>query len=1109
MPSSMSSEQLVSKNKILIVDDVPDNLKLLSKILSKRGYKVFVASDGKAALEQTDTVQPDLILLDIQMPVMNGYEVCQMLKFNDQTSDIPVIFVSVSEEVTDKVEAFSVGAADFISKPFEVQEMLARIEHQLQIAKLQKELNQQKEQLVCQNLLLQQEIRDRKLVEGELLKTTSRLATLIENLQAGVLVEDESRRIVLVNQEFCDQFQILAPPHLLIGADCAQAAEQSKELFLQPDQFVQRVEQLLLQKQVVVAENILLADGRVFERDYIPIFFKQDYYGHLWQYRDVTAQKAKELQLLKQSQVLTAFSNSLKQLHRLNMTDFDTVESVLLDYIQTGCELLNFSAGAAGRVQDENYIFLAVQSNIEGLVPNLTLNLSDTYCHKVVEHRKTFACKNVGAVESMCCLPVYQNFKLESYIGTPIFVDGELFGSLCFFSAQPREGFDNHEKEIIELMAQSIGKFISARRQEAELRILFSAMTDAVIVRDAAGKCLKIASSSPNLYKSAEEMLGKTLHETLPLPVADLLLNGICESLANQLTIDLEYTLPIQGKNVWLSARISPLSEDSVIFVIRDVTARKQAEEALQRAKETAETANRTKSEFLANMSHELRTPLNVILGFTQLMMQQCSLEEPGDEYLQIINRSGEHLLNLINDVLEMSKIEAGRTSLNPSDFDLHHLLNSLEAMLRLKAESKGLQLLFDYTSDLPQYIQTDEGKLRQVLINLLGNAIKFTTEGGVTLRVRVKPEQRVLSGSEFTDETKQSSRSFTVSDGYSLPGSPLKLSFEVEDTGPGIEPHEVEMLFEPFIQKQNLSNIQEGTGLGLPISRKFVQLMGGEICISRLVNRGTLVQFEIQASLATTANSTAQPSVQKVIRQVSEGKNYRILVVEDDWANRQLLIKLLRSLQFTVQEATNGQEAISLWRTWQPHLIWMDMRMLEMDGYEATRQIRAEERKRESNAGMPADIGHSTAPSTIIIALTASAFRENYVKALEAGCNDFVSKPFRQEVILQKLTQHLGVQYVYANEQNSKTNGQVEHSVLFDISLPSSLSTSLQEMPEEWIEQLRLAAVKGSDRQLHQLIEEIPQSHTSLATLMTDWISNFQFDQLLDFIQNKDEPYG
>ncbi|MEM8779271.1 MAG: PAS domain S-box protein, partial [Cyanobacteria bacterium P01_G01_bin.49] len=348
--------------------------------------------------------------------------------------------------------------------------------------------------------------------------------------------------------------------------------------------------------------------------------------------------------------------------------------------------------------------------------------------------------------------------------------------------------------------------------------------------------------------------------------------------------------------------------------IIRDITERKQAEEALKKAKETADAANRAKSEFLASMSHELRTPLNAILGFTQVMQRDDYLNEENKQNLNIIGRSGEHLLELINDILEMTKIEAGRTTFNQSSFDLYRLLNNLESMLYLKAEEKNLQLIIEQTPAVPQYIQTDEGKLRQVLINLLGNAIKFTQEGGVILRVK-------------GDTPKNKKKSIT-------------LTFEVEDTGPGIAEAEIGQLFEAFGQTEAGKNSHEGTGLGLPISRKFVQLMGGKITVSSVLGRGSLFAFTIKANIVTANSIKINKPTRRVIGLAPNQPQYRILAVDDRLESRILLVKLLSSMGFNVRQASNGQEALDVWEAWEPHLIWMDMRMPIIDGYKATQRI-------------------------------------------------------------------------------------------------------------------------------------------------------------------------
>ncbi|MBU7587383.1 MAG: response regulator [Nostoc sp. TH1S01] len=493
--------------------------------------------------------------------------------------------------------------------------------------------------------------------------------------------------------------------------------------------------------------------------------------------------------------------------------------------------------------------------------------------------------------------------------------------------------------------------------------------------------------------------------------------------------------------------------EKCAVLAIRDITARKQTQAALQQAKEAADVANVAKSQFLANMSHELRTPLNVILGFTQLLTRYGSLDTQQQEYLETITRSSEHLLNLIDDVLEMSKIEAGKTTFNETGFDLTNLLNTLHQMLCLKAQSKQLKLIFEIAPDTPQYIRTDESKLRQVLINLLGNAIKFTQTGSVILRVWRDPEEM---------HTK------------------VHLLFEVEDTGPGIESTEIERLFEPFVQTQTGKRSQEGTGLGLPISQKFVRLMGGQITANSRVGVGTIFRFDIFTQKVRSDEVQTVKSSQQVIALAVGQPKYRILVAEDKPEIRQILIKLLQPVGFDVREASNGQEASTICASWYPDLIWMDMRMPVMNGYEATKRIKT-----------------ATDLPPVVIALTGSAFEEDRIVALSTGCDDFVRKPFRAEVIFEKMAQHLGVIYIYATEE-TKLPTQPQSSVMS----ANELSSAISQMPVEWVEQLHQAAIRVNAKSILQLIEEIPPSQAALAKRLTDIINDFCFEEIISLIE-------
>ncbi len=457
-------------------------------------------------------------------------------------------------------------------------------------------------------------------------------------------------------------------------------------------------------------------------------------------------------------------------------------------------------------------------------------------------------------------------------------------------------------------------------------------------------------------------------------------------------------------------------------------------------AKDAAEAANRAKSAFLANMSHELRTPLNAILGFTNLLRRQPEAQPDEVEKLDIVHRSGEHLLSLINAVLDLSKIEAGRYQLEEVDFDLNHLLDDLEAMFRLRADTKGLDLAFERDHEILTYIHADNLKLRQVLINLLGNAVKFTEQGSIRCQV---------SRDEVED----------------------RLRFSISDTGPGIAADELASLFEAFTQTQVGRASQKGTGLGLAISQQFVQLMGGELSVESEVGKGSTFSFSIPIRIAESEIDTTERTA---IRLAPDQPIYRMLVVDDDEINRRLLVELLHPFGFELREAENGAEAVKEFETWNPHLIWMDMRMPVMDGYAATKEIKS----------------GPTGNEIPIIAVTASTYEGARGQVLAAGCEDLIRKPFREGQIFHMLEKHLGVEFIY-QDLEPPPPAVSKSFVKQQISLPAELHQNLLTALEYHSPQLIEASISA-----------LESDYPELATYLHKLANEFEYDQMKTLIE-------
>jgi PAS domain S-box-containing protein len=612
------------------------------------------------------------------------------------------------------------------------------------------------------------------------------------------------------------------------------------------------------------------------------------------------------------------------------------------------------------------------------------------------------------------------------------------------------------------------------KQSERRYKMLFDSFTDVVLV-------FKMDGHIVDANQTATQHLGIARNHLLQMNLWDLdgtghsaaeqaeRIDAVCKyGHANQ---EIHYLRP-DGSCLVFDASMRVIEYagvPAIITVARDITERKRISDelhqltaeleqrvhartaelersnaALAEAKAEADRANRAKSLFLASMSHEIRTPLNAILGFSQLLLHDPQITAEQREQMTTINRSGEHLLALINDILEMSKIEAGRAHVNLSTFDLGALVKDIATMFRLRAHGKGLSLVVQ-SCPLPPAVVSDENKLRQVFINLLGNAVKFTERGQITWRLRI------------TDDGQ-------------------RLSTSVEDTGPGIEQMDLPRLFDKFVQTAHGARAG-GTGLGLAISREFARLLGGDVVVDSEPGQGSTFHFDVPLTLGERSALPDRTRSRKVASLAPSFHGCRVLVVDDQPDSRSLLVKLLAGVGFETCEAGDGLEALQAFDTTRPAAILMDLRMPHMDGFEATRSIKQTEHGRD----VP------------IIAVSASTFDEDRKQALEGGMDDFVGKPFHETEVLEKLRNHLRVEYVYAEEVPTTT----------PVSVGAGGATwgpgTLAEVPATLIAALRSATVAAEYDKALELLGQLGVTAPTAAEELRRMVRAFDYQGVLD----------
>lgn len=836
---------------------------------------------------------------------------------------------------------------------------------------------------------LNRQVEKRKKIEKDLTTTIELLKTLLANLQSGILVENENREILFTNQLFCDMFYIPVTPDQMVGADCTESAQQSKHLFVAPDQFVTRINELLLHQKIATNELIETIDGKYLERDYIPIFIKSVYKGHLWKYTDVT-NRIKTQALLKQSE----------ERNRLIMNS--ALNAIITINTRGEITFWNNQAEVIFGWQREEVLGEKLD---EIIIPNIHKE-----GHKL--GMKKFMETGEGPVlNKQLELPaLHKNgneFPVEISI-TPIQQNNETI--FCSFIQ------DISERK----KAESNLKF-----QEEKFRNIIANMNLGLMEVDNNEIAKYVNQSFLEISGYEEsELIGKK-------PSSLFFTWDDSEFITNKIEnrkkgISEIYQVPIKNKRGelrWWAISAAPNYDDKgnqigSIGIHLDITGQKKLEIELEKEKIKAEEASKAKEAFLANMSHEIRTPLNAIIGFLRELNKQ-QLTEIQKIYIENSTIASKHLLAIINNILDISKIEAKEMVLDEEDFNLKKSIKNVVTVLQSKAAKNGIEIITNWDKKIAKALTGDSLRLEQVLFNLIGNAIKFTTNGEITITAKLI--QETLKGQE--------------------------ISISIKDTGIGMDADFVANIFKKFSQEDKKTTRKfGGTGLGMAITKELINLMNGSIAIESQKNVGTTINIVLNLP-------KGQGDFEEVDVLVNEAINLegiKVLLAEDNEMNRMVVQNSLQYYNCQVTEVENGLEAIWALEKEEFDIVLMDIQMPELDGIEATANIRTQLKL--------------TIP---IIALTANAFKTEIERCYAAGINDYVTKPFDENLLIET---------IYKNVNKSKLPKRPKEELLYNLTSLHNLSRGNNDFVIKMIE----IFIKQTEETLLKVAEAIASNELS-----------------------------
>jgi len=989
----------ITDNNILIVDDQPSSIRYLSMVLKTEGYSVRIAVSGQAALDTIKSKLPDLILLDISMPDMDGFELCQRLKTSEHFKEIPVIFLSGLEKVADKVKGFQVGGIDYITKPFAPEEILARVKTQLSVRVMQNQLKQQNIQLQQAgellerrvhertktlnkiNKQLQEEIIERKQAEEALLELTERQKALLDSIQAFVYFKDRQLNYMTANKSLANMLNINV------------------------EDFAGKTDYDLFPKE-----------GAVF-------------------YRQCDSQVMESGEAIYNLEESVIKPDGQKMVVLTTKVPYRNAEGVVIGIVGTTLDITDRKrAEEALRESEEKFrTLIAKMVNAFALHEMIYDEDGKPYNYRFLEINKAF--EEITGLEATACigktvleiLPQTEKYWIDSY-GKVV-----LTGKSIQF-----ENYSQMLKKHFEISAYRLKKDQFAtvftditRRKEAEAALQKANSLLSSIIESPDNIIIFVLDTNYHYlnFNQAHVKEMKAVYDA-DIEIGQSILNYISTEY-DRLQAKENYKRVLKGERFtkveeygqfsksWYELIFNPIydSSDSVIgcaVFVTNITERKKAEIALKQAKEEADSANRAKSEFLANMSHEIRTPMNAIMGFSDLLWALLT-DKKQKNYLDTIRSSTKTLLILINDILDLSKIEAGRLEIQYEATDLDHLFHEIEQIFTFKINEKGLDFFLDIEKDLPTGLIVDEIRLRQVLLNLIGNAIKFTDEGYIKLSVRKI---------------------------FKEGGGKIDLMLAVEDTGIGIPKKQQAKMFESFTQMQGQSTRKYGgTGLGLAISKRLIKLMNGEISLRSTEGKGSVFEIKLK-DVELSAIESRKPQKRRINLESITFEKATVLVVDDIESNRNLIYEYLTKVNLNVIKAQNGEESLLFAEECRPDLILMDLKMPIMDGYSATEKLK----NNKNTKHIP------------IVALTASATSEEKQRIESSLFDSYLYKPVNIYELLEELSQYFNytIKAFKKEESENKLNDQVENSRDSEevseeaIKLPELLNILEEEMSEK-----------------------------------------------------------